>query len=65
MAIPEGAAGRPLDGAASGLGSIESNLRDLEKIEKRLTILVVAGRNQRLMERVQDMAYASHHQVLV
>ena len=30
-------------GGGLGLGGIESNLRDLEKIEKRLTILVVAG----------------------
>ena len=65
MAIPEGQPAVLLMGGGLGLGGIESNLRDLEKIEKRLTILVVAGRNQRRMERVQDMAYASHHQVLV
>lgn len=65
LAIPEGQPAVLLMGGGLGLGGIESNLRDLEEIEARLTILVVAGRNQRLMERVQDMADASHHQVLV
>lgn len=65
LAIPEGQPAVLLMGGGLGLGGIESNLRDLEGIERRLTILVVAGRNQRLMERVQDMADVSHHQVLV
>lgn len=65
LAIPEGQPAVLLMGGGLGLGGIESNLRDLEEIEARLTILVVAGRNQRLMERVQDMSDASHHQVLV
>lgn len=65
MAIPEGQPAILLMGGGLGLGGIESNLRDLEKIEKRLTILVVAGRNERLKDRVQDMGLVSHHQVLV
>ncbi len=65
LAIPEGQPAVLLMGGGLGLGGIEANLRDLEQIEKRMTILVVAGRNQRLMERVQDMAGTSHHQVLV
>ena len=52
-------------GGGLGLGGIEENLQVLEAIPSRLTLLVVAGRNERLLEKVQDFADASHHQVLV
>lgn len=65
LAIPEGQPAILLMGGGLGLGGIEENLRALEKIPCRLTLLVVAGRNERLLDRVQDFADASHHQVLV
>lgn len=65
LAIPEGQPAVMLMGGGLGLGGIEENLRALEGIPSRLTLLVVAGRNERLLGRVQDFADASHHQVLV
>lgn len=65
LAIPEGQPAILLMGGGLGLGGIEENLQVLEAIPGRLTLLVVAGRNERLLEKVQDFADASHHQVLV
>lgn len=65
LAIHEGQPAVLLMGGGLGLGGIEANLKDLERIEKRLTLLVVAGRNERLKGRVQEMGAVSHHQVLV
>lgn len=54
-----------LMGGGLGIGGIEESLRALESIEERLTLLVVAGRNERLRERVLDFADSTHHHILV
>ncbi|MBR1579767.1 MAG: glycosyltransferase [Selenomonadaceae bacterium] len=50
-------------GGGLGLGSIERTLKDLETIERRLNIIVVAGRNEKLIERLRAMS--SRHELTV
>lgn len=56
-----------LMGGGLGLGGIEKNLQELEKIASRLplTLLVIAGRNEQLLQRVQDIARKSRHDMRV
>ncbi len=64
LAIPSGQRAILLMGGGLGLGDIEESLLALESIEERLTLIVVAGRNERLRERVLDFADHTHHNVL-
>ena len=48
-------------GGGLGLGGMDFALSQLEKQSERLQILVVAGRNQALLKKVQRFATASHH----
>lgn len=50
-------------GGGLGLGGMDFALAQLEKQPEPLQILVVAGRNQALLKKVQRFAAASHHQV--
>ena len=54
-----------LMGGGLGLGGIEKNLQELEKVASPLTLLVITGRNEQLMQRVQDFAETSHHDMRV
>ncbi len=54
-----------LMGGGLGLGGIEKNLQELEKISQPLTLLVIAGRNEQLLQRVQDFAAQSRHEMRV
>lgn len=54
-----------LMGGGLGLGGIEKNLQELEKIAQPLTLLVIAGRNEQLQQRVQNFATTSHHDMKV
>ncbi|MFC2767610.1 MAG: glycosyltransferase [Mitsuokella sp.] len=65
MAIEQGQRAILLMGGGLGLGGIEETVEALESIPERLALLVVAGRNEALKERVQDFADRSHHQVFV
>ena len=51
-------------GGGLGLGGVETALHQLELIEKNLQILVVAGKNERLKERVDNIAGHSHHKII-
>ncbi len=50
-------------GGGLGLGSIEKTLSDLESIEEPLSITVVAGRNEKLIDRLK--ALRSRHSIEV
>ncbi|SFT89141.1 processive 1,2-diacylglycerol beta-glucosyltransferase [Selenomonas sp. GACV-9] len=52
-----------LMGGGLGLGGIASTLQALEKLPQRLTLLVIAGRNERLQAEVRAFARTSRHQV--
>lgn len=52
-----------LMGGGLGLGGIQETLLELEKIPQRLNLLVIAGRNERLLEEVQRSSSKSHHHV--
>ena len=54
-----------LMGGGLGLGGVDFALSELEKLSRPLQILVVAGRNAALLERVKDLAGRSRHKVLV
>lgn len=50
-------------GGGLGLGGVESSLQELEKITQPLQILVVAGYNAKLKEKVEAMAEHSRHYI--
>ena len=52
-------------GGGLGLGGVETALIKLEKIEKKLQILVIAGKNAKLKKRVETAAKYSHHNIIV
>ena len=54
-----------LMGGGLGLGGIETTLQALETLPQRLSLLVVTGRNERLLQRVRVFAASSHHLVKV
>lgn len=54
-----------LMGGGLGLGGIEATLDELEKLGQKLTILVVAGQNRKLMSRIQARKDASRHELRV
>ena len=54
-----------LMGGGLGLGGIEKNLQELEKLVQPLTLLVIAGRNEQLLQRVQDFAAGSRHDMRI
>lgn len=54
-----------LMGGGLGLGGIGATLTELEKVTQPLTLLVVAGRNERLLQEAGAFAGTSHHQVKV
>ena len=65
LAIPRAQPTILLMGGGLGLGGIESTLQALEVLPERLTLLVVAGRNERLQQQVRQFAAISHHLVKV
>ena len=52
-----------LMGGGLGLGGIKETLLELEKIPQQLTLLVIAGRNERLLEEVRKSVPQYHHLV--
>ena len=52
-----------LMGGGLGLGGIEHTLAELEALPGRLQLLVIAGRNEKLLARVKELAACSHHMV--
>ena len=50
-------------GGGLGLGSIEETLQDLNNVEMPLKILVVAGKNQKLLTRLKSMQKTFRHEV--
>ena len=52
-----------LMGGGLGLGSIEESLEELERVERPLCLLVVAGRNEELRKRVEAWGKRSRHKV--
>ncbi|MCR5756884.1 MAG: glycosyltransferase [Selenomonas sp.] len=54
-----------LMGGGLGLGGIERTLQQLEKITQTLLILVIAGRNNQLLQQAEDFAEHSHHTIRV
>lgn len=52
-------------GGGLGLGGVEAALIKLEKIERSLQILVIAGKNAKLKKRVETAANYSHHKIFV
>jgi len=65
LGLPLGQAVVLLMGGGLGLGGIDKTLQELEALPGPLTLLVVAGRNQRLCARVQAFAKRSVHTVRV
>ena len=63
LGIPEDQPTLLLMGGGLGLGGIEATLAELEKIVQPLTLLVVAGRNERLLQETGAFAKSSHHRV--
>ena len=54
-----------LMGGGLGLGGIENTVAALERIEQQLTMFVIAGRNERLKERMLKKADTSAHTLRV
>lgn len=54
-----------LMGGGLGLGGMDRTLAALEQVERRLAILVVAGRNAILEEHARTVAQTSHHEIHV
>jgi len=54
-----------LMGGGLGLGGIQKTLQELEKISQPLTLLVIAGRNEQLLQQTERFAASSHHAVRV
>lgn len=52
-------------GGGLGLGGVESALNKLEAVERKLQILVVAGKNEKLRDRVKKGAQKSKHKIIV
>lgn len=52
-----------LMGGGLGLGSIERTLKELETVERKLSITVIAGRNEKLIERLK--ALKSRHSIKI
>ena len=65
FAIPRDAKTLLLMGGGLGIGGIEKSLKMLESIEEGLLLIVVAGHNNRLKEKILDFASESHHTILV
>ena len=65
LSIPQDQPAILLMGGGLGLGGIEATLLELEQLPQRLTLLVVAGRNERLLQQGQVFAQTSHHLVKV
>ncbi|MBQ1335354.1 MAG: glycosyltransferase [Selenomonadaceae bacterium] len=54
-----------LMGGGLGLGGIQESLKDMERIKRPLSLLVIAGRNLELQQKVEQFGRASHHEVKV
>ncbi len=54
-----------LMGGGLGLGGIEESLKDMEGMEESFTLLVVAGRNEELRQKLEGFGRASHHRIRV
>ena len=65
LSIPQDQPAILLMGGGLGLGGIETTLLELEQLPQRLTLLVVAGRNERLLQQGLAFAQVSHHLVKV
>lgn len=52
-----------LMGGGLGLGGLDGTLRELEQLPQRLQLLVIAGRNEKLLARVRALGEASHHAI--
>lgn len=52
-----------LMGGGLGLGGIKETLLELDKISQPLTLLVIAGRNERLLEEIRKSTKQYHHLV--
>ena len=52
-----------LMGGGLGLGGLDETLKELDKLPERLQLLVVAGRNEKLLARVKALGETSHHSV--
>lgn len=52
-----------LMGGGLGLGGMDETLQELETLADRLQLLVIAGRNEKLLARVRELGAASHHSV--
>lgn len=50
-------------GGGLGLGGVEMALEKLERVEKRLQILVIAGKNEELKQSVDEKVSISHHKI--
>ncbi|MBQ9377215.1 MAG: UDP-glucuronosyltransferase [Schwartzia sp.] len=54
-----------LMGGGLGLGGVEAALDELERVAIPIQLLVVAGKNEKLRERVEERAKTSHHTIRV
>lgn len=63
--IAAGARVLMLMGGGLGLGDISATLRELERIEQPLTLIIVAGRNEKLEQTARSYAEKSHHTLMV
>lgn len=54
-----------LMGGGLGLGDISSTLDELEQLETKLTLIVIAGHNDKLKQAAAKFAARSHHKLLV
>lgn len=54
-----------LMGGGLGIGGLDAALRALEDVDEPIQILVVAGKNEDLRRRVEEMANTSRHTILV
>lgn len=52
-----------LMGGGLGLGGLDDTLRQLETLPERLQLLVIAGRNEKLLAQAKALGEASHHHV--
>lgn len=54
-----------LMGGGLGLGGMEFTLSTLEKIERKLQIIVIAGKNAELQNKLEASSASSHHTICV
>lgn len=54
-----------LMGGGLGLGDISSTLDELDELEEKLTLIVIAGHNDKLKQAADKFAARSHHKLLV